>query len=258
MKFFSDFGLGVSTHIKAFEFISKHRLWLYFLYPLAIMIVLFIVGFFSTFALGSWLANKILDNMGNVVSDNGSWAWVNTVLSLLIGLILKVLLFVVFSAYLKYIVLIVCSPVLALLSERVDEIITGRKYPFNFAQFLKDMFRGILVTLRNMLFETLIILACFVIAWLPVIGWLTIPFIWIIGWYFLGFNMMDYTYERRRISISAGASFTRKHKGIAIGNGMIFSFLLAIPFIGITLGPILSVVAGTLATLERMENRPVA
>ena len=43
---------------------------------------------------------------------------------------------------------------------------------------------------------------------------------------------------------------TRKHKGIAIGNGFVFSMILLLPFIGVIIAPILSVVAATLAVLE--------
>jgi CysZ protein len=46
----------------------------------------------------------------------------------------------------------------------------------------------------------------------------------------------------------------RKHKGIAIGNGFIFSMLLYIPFLGVIVSPVLSATAGTLATLETMKE----
>lgn len=255
MAFFSDFGKGISFHIKAFQFIAKHGLWIYFLYPIAIMIILGFFGFWSTFSLGGKLSDYVISLIG--FSDPGDrWLhWLNIILSFVIGLILKVLLFFVFSSFLKFIVLIVCSPIMALLSERVDEIHAGKKFPFQFGQFIHDIFRGIRVTLRNMFLETAILLACMLIGWIPVLGWIVVPFLYIIGWYFLGFNMMDYTYERRKLKISEGAVFTRKHKGIAVGNGMIFSFLLMIPFAGIALAPILSVVAATLATIETMEKK---
>lgn len=255
MGFWSDFGTGVSTHLKAFQFIAKHGLWLYFLYPIVIMLILAIFGFWSTFSIGGKLADYVISLIGLSDPGEGWLHWLSLILSFIIGLILKVLLFFIFSSFLKFIVLIVCSPIMALLSERVDEIISGKKYPFKFSQFLHDMFRGIAVTFRNMFLETSIIFACLLIGWIPIIGWIVVPFLWIVGWYFLGFNMMDYTYERRKLKIAEGAIFTRKHKGIAIGNGMMFSFLLMIPALGITLAPILSVVAATLATTETMEKK---
>jgi CysZ protein len=252
MGFWSDFGKGVSSHVDGIKFVAKHNLWHFFIYPVLILIVLFIAGYWSILGLADWIVDGTLEYYG--LTDTGNtedWTGILALVGrLLVGIILKVFFLMILTSYIKYVVLIVCSPILALLSERVDEIINNKKYPFNFGQFLHDMLRGILVTLRNMAFETLIILACLVIGWIPVIGWLTVPFLYLIAWYFLGFAMMDYTYERMRFSISEGARFTRRHKGIAIGNGFIFSMILLLPVIGVIIAPILSVVAATLAVLQ--------
>jgi CysZ protein len=254
MGFWSDLGRGISSHGKAFEFIAKHNLWLYFLYPALILTLLWLAGFASTFALGDYLAEELMTATG-LDSTSEDWTgMLGTILRLVASFALKALLFFLFASYIKYIVLIFCSPIMALLSERVEEITTGKTYPFHFGQFIKDIGRGVLVTLRNMLIETACIVACLVVAWIPVIGWLTIPFLWIIAWYFLGYSMMDYTFERKRLSLSQGTSFVRKHKGIAIGNGFIFSMLLYIPFLGVIVSPVLSATAGTLATLETMKE----
>jgi CysZ protein len=252
MGFWSDFGKGVSSHIDGLKFISKHNLWHFFIYPVLILIVLFIAGYWSILGLADWVVDSSLDYFGWTDSGNmEEWTGILAVIGrLIVGIILKIFFFIILTSYIKYIVLIICSPILALLSERCDEIINNKKYPFNFGQFIHDMLRGILVTLRNMAFETLIIIACLLIGWIPVIGLITVPFLYIIAWYFLGFAMMDYTYERMRFTIGQGATFTRRHKGIAIGNGFVFSMILLLPFIGVIIAPILSVVAATLAVLE--------
>jgi CysZ protein len=252
MGFWSDLGKGISSHIDGLKFIAKHNLWHYFLFPVVILVVLYIAGSWSIMGLADWIVDGTLEYYG--LSDSGNtedWTGILALIGrLLVGIILKVFFLMILTSYIKYIVLIICSPILAMLSERCDEIINNKKYPFHFGNFLHDMLRGILVTLRNMAFETLIILACMVIGWIPVIGWLTVPFLYIIAWYFLGFAMMDYSYERLRMKILEGTRFTRKHKGVAIGNGFIFSMILLIPFLGIIIAPILSVVAATLAVLE--------
>lgn len=261
MGFFSDLGTGISSHIRAIEFIGKHKLWHYFLYPVAIMVVLFVIGFWSVMGLSTYISGELIEMAGlDAPADPESWTyWLHTIGSFLLGFVLKIFLLVILSSYIKYIVLIVCSPILALLSERIDEIITGKEYPFNLGQFVKDMLRGILVTLRNLVLETLLILACFFIGWIPVIGLITVPFLYIIAWYFMGFAMMDYSYERMRMRISEGARFTRRHKGIAIGNGFVFSMIVLIPIAGVIIAPILSVVAATLAVLEvKKEESPAA
>jgi len=250
MGFWTDLGTGISSHVRAFEFIAKHKLWHYFIYPIVILAVLWIAGFWSIMGLSDWLVEKAIEWMGLQATDEGWLGWLEKIGSWIVGFALKIVFILFMSSYLKYIVLIVCSPILALLSERIDEIVSGKTYPFNFAQFLHDMLRGIRVTLRNLFLETLIIIGCLLFAWIPIINLFTAAFLYFVAWYFMGFAMMDYSYERKRFTISQGAQFTRKHKGIAIGNGFIFSMLLLIPFLGICLAPILSVVAATLAVLE--------
>lgn len=250
MGFWSDLGKGISSHARAIEFISKHNLWHYFIYPLVIMALLWIGGFWSIMQLSNWLIDNGLEWLGLDQAEDGWLGWLQSAAAFIVGIVLKLVFLLVLSSYLKYFVLIICSPILALLSERIDEIVSGNKYPFNFAQFLHDMFRGIVVTLRNLALETLVILACMVIAWIPVVGLITIPFLYLVAWYFMGFAMMDYTYERLRLKISQGAKFTRRHKGIAIGNGFVFSMILLVPFAGMCVAPVLSVVAATLAVLE--------
>lgn len=260
MGFWSDLGKGISTHVRGIEFIAKHNLWHFFIYPVLILVALFIGGYWSVMQLADWVVDWALNYFGLDSTQTGDdWiGWLSIIGTFIVGLMLKIVFLIILSSYIKYVVLIICSPILALLSERIDEIVSGKKYPFNFPQFLHDMLRGILVTLRNMAFETLIIVSCMIIGWIPVIGWITIPFLYLVAWYFLGFAMMDYSYERMRMRISEGARFTRKHRGLAIGNGFIFSMILLIPFLGVIIAPILSVVAATLAVLEVKKEEAAA
>jgi CysZ protein len=259
MAFWSDFGRGVSSHITAIEFIAKHRLWLYFLYPVVLVGVLYLAGFISIYSLGDFLVNKGFDYL--IGETDTGIVWLDKVLNILIwilkfaaGFIFKIYMFSYVLKIMKYIVLICCSPMMALLSERVDELSTGRKYPFILSQFLRDVFRSIAVNMRNLRLESLIAIGLLFIGWIPVIGLITIPAAALFGWYFFGFNMMDYSYERWKWKISQAASFTRKNKGIAIGNGMIFSWLILVPYIGLIIAPVLGPVAATLAVLGKTEK----
>ena len=137
MGFWSDFGRGISSHISALEFIAKHKLWLYFLFPVLLVGLLFLAGFASVYSLGDLLVDKAFDWLEGY-SDTGM-GWIDSIINVLLWLLsvgLKFFFRMYFFSYIlkvmRYIVLICCSPMMALLSERVDEIITGRKYPFRF------------------------------------------------------------------------------------------------------------------------------
>lgn len=260
MSFWSDYGIGVSTHLDAIRFVRRHRLWGYFLYPVILLVILAIAGFFSIFAFSHYLTDWLFSFLQTDFHTGEDWLggflqlllWI---VKFLASFVIRIYIFLLALKVIRYIVLILCSPMMALLSEKVEELVTGNSYPFNFAQFLKDVLRGVLVNLRNLAFELSITIALLVVGWIPVIGLITVPVSLLVSWYFLGFNMIDYTCERRRMPVSEGARFIRKRKGIAIGNGMIFSWLLLVPFAGLIIAPVLSSVAGTLAALEAMDGK---
>lgn len=60
---------------------------------------------------------------------------------------------------------------------------------------------------------------------------------------------MDYTLERH-FSYRESISFIKKHRGLAIGNGIGFLILLFIPVIGVILVLPLSVTSATIITVD--------
>ena len=45
MGFVRDFKLGVNSYINAVRFIKKHKLWIYFLFPIIIFFAIYYTGF---------------------------------------------------------------------------------------------------------------------------------------------------------------------------------------------------------------------
>jgi CysZ protein len=258
MSFFFDFFQGMATHARALPFVFRHRLWRYFFFPFILSGPLIFLGFFSLFALGSYAAHHATERPGEelkLVTDlpggsalKGLPTWA---LDAAEELVLAVLLF---SKVFRYIVLILFAQMMAALSKKTDEIITGRKFDISLGRRILNLLRALALVLRNLFMDLLIAILCLLLACTPVIGWLAAPVMVIAGWYFAGFSMMDYVYEHRRMPIRDGVRFTRRHKGIAIGTGMIFSLLMQIPVIGLSLACVLSPVAATLATKEALER----
>ncbi|MGH2566369.1 MAG: EI24 domain-containing protein, partial [Ginsengibacter sp.] len=65
--------------------------------------------------------------------------------------------------------------------------------------------------------------------------------------YYLGFSMLDYTTERKGLSSFESIDIIGNHKGLAIGNGMGFFIMHALPFVGWVLAPGYAVVAATIS-----------
>jgi CysZ protein len=156
------------------------------------------------------------------------------------------LLFFYFSLF-KYLFLIIGSPVFAYLSEKTEAILEGRDFPFSFKQLLKDIIRGIRLALRNALWQTVYVVSLLILSFVPVVGWIVPVISVFIECYYYGFSMLDYSCERHRMSPSASIEFIGKHKGLAIGNGLVFYVMHAVPFLGWVLAPAYAVIAATLS-----------
>ena len=133
----------------------------------------------------------------------------------------------------------------------------GKDFPFSFTQLIKDIIRGIRIALRNMLWQTVYAVSIFILAFIPVIGWITPLIALMVECYYLGFSMLDYSCERHKLSTSQSIAFIGKHKGMAIGNGMIFYLMHLIPFLGWVLAPGYAVIAATISLYGDKETKLV-
>lgn len=264
MSLGKDLSTGTSTFFEAFSFIFKHNLWYYYLFPLIIYVLLI----FGVFELSSWASESLVDGiagwMGFSTEEAGDpedlawyeyiWNFFKTGFSFVSKIAFNVVIAGVGAILVKYITLILLSPILAFLSEKVEKIITGNDYPTDWDQIMRDIWRGVLIALRNMCIEYGIAIPAFLLTIaFPPLTLIITPFQWIIGWYFLGFSMMDYVNERRRLSVKESVKFVRKQKGIAISNGFWFAMLDKVPVLGIMIAPINACVGATLAIHKQID-----
>lgn len=252
-----EFTLGITHFIRAGSLLSRHRLLHYYLYPVLLSLLLYIF-------LASWLlayAQSLVELLlGPYLPERlpemkGWWSFLNVFRDVslygLMALLGGAIVFLVFLKFSKYIVLIVLSPVFALLSEKVEEKLSGVVFPFSLLQFLKDAGRGILLALRNMLIEMGLI-ALFALLGLfgGPFALLLGPVLWIVGAYFYGFSMLDYACERRKMGIAESIRFMRRHRFFVLGNGIMYALLDAVPFLGLMVAPVNGVTGACSGLLE--------
>ena len=163
------------------------------------------------------------------------------------GIMVRLILLLFYFSLFKYLFLIIGSPLFAYLSEKTEAILEGKDYPFNFSQLLKDILRGVKLAVRNGLWQTVYTVSILILSFIPVVGWVTPVFSLLIECYYYGFSMLDYSCERHKLSPSQSIEFIGKHKGLAMGNGMVFYLMHAFPVIGWILAPAYAVVAATLS-----------
>ncbi|MEO8412566.1 MAG: EI24 domain-containing protein [Ginsengibacter sp.] len=239
--------IAIRSYFKAHNFIVQHKLWKWILIPGIIYAILFVCGmyffwkssahgidyFFSKTGLKIWLQK-----------EQGSWLRFIFIFG---QIILQIILMLVYFSWFKYLFLIICSPVFAWLSEKTEAILQQKPYPFRIKKFVMDVVRGISIALRNTLWQTVYTISILFLSLVPVLGWATPVLAIFVECFYFGFSMLDYTSERKGLSTSASIDFIGRHKGLAIGNGMVFYLMHALPVAGWIFAPGYAVIAATLS-----------
>ena len=266
MSFFSGFFKGIGNSFKSFIFIFDKGLWPYLIYPLLIWIITFCLTIYGINILADVISKWVSEYLSfKNIPDNGHWLsfakpFLTGWFSYITATVVKIVFWFVTATFSKYILLIVLSPLFAFLSEKTEEKITGKKFPFSVTQLLKDVLRGILISFRNMLFEYLIIILCFAVSLsFPPMIFVTAPFLLFVSWYYVGFVMLDYNSERHKYKFKRSIKFIKSNKGYACGIGCVYWLFMSLPFIvgdvvGIMFGPALAVVGATISFLQIKES----
>lgn len=239
--------IAMQSYGEAHHFISRHRLWKWIIIPGIIYSVLFVFGFYLF-----WISSgEAIDFM---LTRSGLKTWLERLqdswlqyLFIVGNMILMLILLLYYFSLFKYLFLILGSPLFAFLSEKTESIIENREFPVTAARVLSDAARSIALSLRNMLWQSVYVISILILTIIPVVGWIAPLLTLLLESYYLGFSMLDYSCERHRMSPSASIRFISTHKGLAIGNGMVFYIMHLLPVAGWVLAPGYAVVASTLS-----------
>jgi len=239
--------IAIQSYYEAHRFIVKHKLWKWIIIPGIIYAILFVV---SMYFFGR-SATAVIEYLTHTTGLDG---WLqkfrNGLLGFLFafaGIILWLVLMLFYFSLFKYIWLIVGSPVFSYLSEKTQSIIEGKEFPFSFKQLLKDAARGARLSLRNMIRQTVYSISLLLLSLIPVAGWITPLIALFVECYYYGFSMMDYSCERQKLTASQSTAFITKHRGLAIGNGLVFYLMHVVILVGWLLAPAYAVIAATLS-----------
>lgn len=242
--------IAIQAYYKAHQFIVKNRLWKWILIPGVIYAFLFFFGFTlfwesSGKVIDSFLSATGLKNL--MLKENDGWLRFLFIFGITA---LQIILMFFYFSWFKYLFLTIGSPVFAYLSEKTESILKGVEYPFELKQFISDAVRGIGIALRNTLWQTVYTISIVILAFIPVIGWATPVLALFVECYYFGFSMLDYSSERNKLSVAQSIDFIGHHKGLAIGNGMVFYLMHGIVGLGWILAPSYAVIAATLSLHE--------
>jgi CysZ protein len=238
---------SVQAYFHTHRFIIKHRLWKWILIPGLIYAVLFCLGIYLFWISSSSAIEFMLSKTGvKEWMEKMQSSWLSFLL-IFSQIVLNLVLMLFYFSLFKYLFLIIGSPLFAYLSEKTESIMEGKDFPFSFSQLMKDIVRGIRLALRNMLWQTVYTVSILILSFVPLVGWVTPLLALLIECYYLGFSMLDYSCERNKLSTSQSILFIGRHKGLAIGNGIIFYMMHMLPVLGWILAPSYAVIAATIS-----------
>lgn len=237
---------GLKAYADGFSLIGKLKLWQFFLIPMAISVV--IAGLVGLAAYG------LSDNLANLIDRLWIWEWgketFHTIAEWISGLSILLLGFILY----KHLVMALSAPFMSPVSERIEK----HFYPHarNHVKHrnttnMEQLWRGLLINLRNILYEFSITIPLLLLSFIPVVGILFTITAFIVQAYYAGFGNIDYTLERH-FTYRDSVNFVKRNRGIAIGIGIVFMGMLFIPVLGFILVLPFSVTAASRVTLEEM------
>lgn len=208
MQFFNEFILSLFAYVKAIKSIQKFGLLKY---------VLLLVILISFFTFPIFLMSEMMLFFSSFIPFIEGERYTSIGASFL-------------SSVSGFFLLIILIPVFTLVSEVVNEHQIGILNKFSLRQFVKDMIRGLKITLRNLVYQYLIIVIVLILLNLFSTNTLFLVsgkvIIFMVTSYFYGFSLLDYAMENHKMNYTQSVTFMYSHKGLAIGLGVVYYVII--------------------------------
>lgn len=253
MSFAQEMFMAIRHYGDAIKLIRKHNM-LPLLFVSFFLFLLILVGcgfaiYYSNNELIEWILNISWVRKWHSFFEESSWI----LTSFKIGI--NIATFFLFISFYKFVFLAIASPLYAYISEKGAEKHKGTSYPFVLSQFIKDIIRGIRISIRNLFKQLFLSLLLFILSFIPVIGLIFSFFILMLDAYYYGFAMLDYSCERDKKTVSQSIQFIQNHRGLALGNGLVFyGSMVVLPIIGVIFIAPISSIAAMISYFEIIEN----
>lgn len=239
-RFFQEFSQSTLAYYEAFQFVRKHNLKGFILSAAFFNFFAFVfVGFIA------WIyTGKLIDLIYSSFSFPEDWQEWGSFLEILTAILIRILLISLYINLFKYIVLIIFAPVLAILSERTQNILNQQKKSINLVRLVSEIGRGmmmafILINLNIIIYLALVVLSVVI----PFLAPAFVILVFLLESFFFGASMLDYRNEYYQLSIKSSLKKIFRHKGLVLGNGLALNLFILIPFVGVLFAPSFALVA---------------
>jgi len=279
LTFIKQITTGINTYKEAHAFIKQHSFFSYFIIPIIFNFLLFLYFTGLIWHYSNIIADQLFFYFDIQSLLSQQFNFIQSIIKFILLVFINVIGLVIYLLVFKSLILIIMAPVLTIVSEKVDTIVTGNIYNFSLKDFVKDIYRSIRLSIKNITKEIFLSILILIFSLLPIIGFIGPILLFTMQSYFYGFSMLDYSLERKKISVLQSEQFIWNHKFLSISIGAVFNFLLIIstsfsifpsmfvsfilkvvlliPLVVLSVLPIYSVVAATLVILQIEKEKSI-
>jgi CysZ protein len=244
--------IGLAFFFDAHNFIQKNKLGKYLLISGAIFLFLFSVSIKAIItgieSSEPWLTNWIITNLKGYI--NFSIEDFNVGIKVAFWL-LKTAIDSNKDSIFTSLFLIIGTPYFSFISEKVHKIITKTTKPFTVKGWLKEMKRGLALSITNSIKQLGYAILITLFSLIPIIGIIAPLLTFIVLAYYNGILMTDYSLESEAYNLKESKMFYSQNKPIMFSIGLGFMFLLLIPVVGWFLAPTYALTASSLYFLNQ-------
>ena len=142
--------------------------------------------------------------------------------------------------------LIVGTSYFSFISEKIHSILTKTSKPFKIKAWIKEIKRGLALSITNSIKQLGFALLITLIKLIPIVGIIAPLLTFIVQAYYNGILMTDYSLEREGYNLKESKKFYSQNKPFMFSIGLGFMFLLLIPVVGWFLAPTYALTASSL------------
>lgn len=241
----SDISLGITYFAGGFKLLRNPEVRAYVLMPLMINIVLFggliWLGYSQFSPLVEWIMSFVPGFL-----DFLRWAiWI------VIVVLSAIIVFFTFTPVAN----IVAAPFNALLSEKIEALLTGQTIDTRFT-FLEVAVSSMRSQLRKLIYILLWSAALLLFSLIPLLNFIA-PVLWVVfGSWMLSLEYLDYPMGNHEMDFSRQKRVLGKRRGLALGFGGATMALTSIPLLNFIVMPV-GVAGATLMWVEQLHSSSV-
>jgi CysZ protein len=239
-----NFWSAFRQYPRAFRLALKPALWPLLMVPAFVSLLYFPVVLWLGYQMGDSVAAYVRAHLPAFLQHEAVH-WLIAIPLWLAGGYLGLILF-------RNVVMILYSPVLGFISAKAEKLAWPDRPMLDASGPLwHSAWRGVQVSLLSLALSLVSLVFCWLLFLIPVVGWISTAILLpVIQMFLAGQGFMDPVLERRGLGVMDSFRFAWGNKWRVLGCGAGFALLVAVPVLGWFLGPVLGVIAGTLAAVD--------